>query len=483
MYKRDSDSWLKHWDFILLDLLCLQAAFVLAYAISGYGFFPYDLPLYRNMAIFLVVADFLTIIFTGTMRDVLKRGYYNEFTKTFQTGFIVGAVSILYLFLIQEGQNFSRMTLLLTFVIYVPLTYGVRTLWKRLLLRKMRRGGDRSLLVVSTAGSIRKVLASLKENNYARYRIVGAVVIDRDAVGRTIDGVPVVANRDTIGHYLVQEWVDEALVIVPDSLEFPRDLIDAIAETGVVVHYNLARHLFLPDHEQFIENVGPFTVVTTSMNYATSMQLFMKRAIDIIGGLVGCVATGVIFIFIAPVIYAKSPGPIFYSQERVGRNGRRFKMYKFRSMRTDADDLKAELMAQNKVNDERMFKMDFDPRVIGNVTLPDGTQKRGIGDFIRRTSLDEFPQFFNVLKGDMSIVGTRPPLVSEANLYESHHRARLAIKPGITGLWQVSGRSDITDFEEVVRLDREYISNWSNHLDLKILLKTIVIVAKGKGSI
>lgn len=148
----------------------------------------------------------------------------------------------------------------------------------------------------------------------------------------------------------------------------------------------------------------------------------------------------------------------------------------------DAEARKAELMKENKLGDGKMFKMDFDPRVIGNKVLPDGTHKTGVGDFIRRTSLDEFPQFFNVLKGDMSIVGTRPPLISETNLYEPRHKARLAIKPGITGMWQVSGRSDITDFEEVVRLDKEYIENWDIGLDIKILLKTVMVVAKKDGS-
>ena len=140
------------------------------------------------------------------------------------------------------------------------------------------------------------------------------------------------------------------------------------------------------------------------------------------------------------------------------------------------------LMKENKLGDGKMFKMDFDPRVIGNKVLPNGTHKTGVGDFIRRTSLDEFPQFLNVLKGDMSIVGTRPPLISETNLYEPRHKARLAIKPGITGMWQVSGRSDITDFEEVVRLDKEYIENWDIGLDIKILLKTVMVVAKKDGS-
>ena len=129
-----------------------------------------------------------------------------------------------------------------------------------------------------------------------------------------------------------------------------------------------------------------------------------------------------------------------------------------------------------------MFKLDFNPRVIGNKILPDGSHKTGIGDFIRRTSLDEFPQFYNVLRGEMSIIGTRLPLVSETSLYELYHRARLAIKPGVTGMWQVNGRSDITDFEEVVKLDKEYINNWSVGLDIKILFKTILVVFKKDGS-
>ena len=149
----------------------------------------------------------------------------------------------------------------------------------------------------------------------------------------------------------------------------------------------------------------------------------------------------------------------------------------------DAEARKQELMSQNQMGDGRMFKMDFDPRVIGNKVLPDGTKKTGIGHFIRESSIDEFPQFFNVLKGDMSIVGTRPPLPGEVSQYELHHRARLAIKPGITGMWQVSGRSSITDFEEIVDLDTRYIREWSLWLDIKILLRTVYAVLGKKGAV
>ena len=265
-------------------------------------------------------------------------------------------------------------------------------------------------------------------------------------------------------------------------MPYPDKLISQLTETGVTVHLNLAKVANVPGKKQFVEKVGNYTVLTTSLNYASTGQLLLKRIMDIVGGLVGCIFTGIICIFVGPAIYIASPGPIFFAQERVGKNGKKFKMYKFRSMYMDAEERKAGLMKDNKLGDGKMFKLDFDPRVIGNKVLPDGSHKTGVGDFIRRTSLDEFPQFFNVLKGDMSIVGTRPPLLSETSLYELHHRARLAIKPGITGMWQVSGRSDITDFEEVVRLDKEYIENWNIGLDIKILFKTVLVVFRKDGS-
>ena len=163
-------------------------------------------------------------------------------------------------------------------------------------------------------------------------------------------------------------------------------------------------------------------------------------------------------------------------------NGRRFKIFKFRTMYKDAEARKQALMDQNNIKDGMMFKMDFDPRIIGNRIMPDGSKKTGIGQWLRNHSVDEFPQFFNVLAGQMSLVGTRPPTPDEWDKYKLHHRARLAIKPGITGLWQVSGRSEITDFEEVVKLDTEYITNWSMEMDLKIILKTVWVVLSGRGA-
>ena len=179
--------------------------------------------------------------------------------------------------------------------------------------------------------------------------------------------------------------------------------------------------------------------------------------------------TAVVMLFIAPAVKLESPGPLIFKQKRVGKNGRYFYIYKVRSMYQDAEARKAELMEKNEMKGF-MFKMTDDPRITK------------VGKFIRSTSIDELPQFWNVLKGDMSLVGTRPPTVDEWELYEPHHRARMSFRPGLTGMWQVSGRSNITDFEEVVKLDTQYISEWSLRLDVKILWQTVWSVFKSDGA-
>lgn len=295
------------------------------------------------------------------------------------------------------------------------------------------------------------------------------------------EGIPVVSDLSHAKEYLKQEWVDEILIHVPDS-KFPSKLKEQCMLMGIVVHTKIPGSLDMDEGTQFIQRVGSQTVLTSSINSISTTQATVKRTVDIIGGIVGCIFTGILFCIVGPLIYIESPGPIIFSQIRVGYNGKKFKIYKFRSMYPDAEERKEELINENCMDDRHMFKMEFDPRVIGNKILPNGKRKTGIGSFIRKTSIDEFPQFFNVLKGDMSLVGTRPPTVEEVETYDLHHKSRLSTKPGITGLWQISGRSQITDFEKVVELDTDYIKNWSLALDAKILLKTVKVVLCGRGS-
>ncbi|MCD4755682.1 MAG: sugar transferase, partial [Deltaproteobacteria bacterium] len=198
--------------------------------------------------------------------------------------------------------------------------------------------------------------------------------------------------------------------------------------------------------------------------------LFYKRLLDIlVGGLGTLFCFAVLYPILGPAIRSNSPGPILFRQKRVGMHGRRFFLYKFRSMYEDAEARKAELVTNNEMKGP-MFKMAKDPRITK------------VGRFLRKTSLDEFPQFWNVFRGEMSLVGTRPPTPEEVEQYDDWHRRRISIKPGITGLWQISGRSRIDDFNEVVKLDLQYIDEWCLRDDLKILWRTFWVLAARKGA-
>ena len=235
----------------------------------------------------------------------------------------------------------------------------------------------------------------------------------------------------------------------PRLIHLETDLLNNFKRLGVVARTLNGKERLALMHQQF--HMGDKEKFNFDWKYLTSTGLSVKD-------------------FIAPSSFSFP-------------NGKKFQIMKIRSMYMDADKRKQELMEQNRVKDGMMFKLDWDPRIIGNEILPDGTRKTGIGEFIRKTSLDEFPQFFNVLKGEMSLVGTRPPTLDEWAKYSPHHRARMAVKPGITGMWQVSGRSKITDFEQVVALDQKYIDNWSVWLDFKILAKTVQVVAQHDGAV
>ena len=306
-------------------------------------------------------------------------------------------------------------------------------------------------------------------------------MLDKVCNATQIKGHPVIGDLDMLVDYVCREWVDEVLFSLPNGMKVPQEVMETLIMMGVATHVPIVGKN-IKGSKQFIETMGEQTVLTTSINIIGSRQMFYKRTIDIIGGIVGCIITLFLAIIFGPMIYIKSPGPIFFSQTRIGKNGRKFKIYKFRSMYMDAEKRKQELMSQNKM-DGFMFKMDYDPRIIGCEKIGKDGKPKGIGNFIRSTSIDEFPQFWNVLKGDMSLVGTRPPTLDEWEQYKPHHRARMSIKPGITGMWQVSGRSDITDFEEVVKLDTEYIEKWNLGLDIKIILKTILKVLKNDGAV
>ena len=245
--------------------------------------------------------------------------------------------------------------------------------------------------------------------------------------------------------------------------------IDLCMEMGVTVRMVMD---FYKDGvaKSYMSSVGTYPVVTFHTISLNSTERVLKRSMDIVGAIVALIIFSPIMIVTAIAIKCTSKGPVIFKQRRVGMNGRVFNMYKFRSMYIDAEERKKELMEQNEMDSELMFKMKDDPRVTK------------VGKFIRKTSLDEFPQFFNVLIGNMSLVGTRPPTEEEVSKYSSHHWRRISIKPGITGMWQISGRSTITNFDQIVDLDTKYIDEWSVGMDFKVMFKTVKVIFQRNGA-
>lgn len=470
MYQKQTGSIIKHLDFLLLDLIVMEVSFILAYMLRHGPENPFANSQYRILGVVLFLVQFLVVVFRECYRNILRRGYLQELKSVVQQNVIVMLLIIAFIFVTRAFGAYSRQVILVMWVLVTVLMYGERLAWKNVIRKRLRTGEDQQhMLVIGEEEGLEKIIQSLRMEKYWPFRITGAVVYKRARRGDTIGDVPVVADWDEIFDYARKEVVDEVLLNLPNEDEDRKALTRNLLDMGIAVHVNLDwSQTDLPN--RVVENIGNCTVLTTSIKTATTYQIFMKRVMDIAGSLVGLLFTGILFVIIGPLIYIQSPGPILFSQIRVGRGGRKFRIYKFRSMYTDAEERKKELMAQNKMNG-LMFKMDNDPRIFP------------VGRIIRKLSIDEFPQFWNILKGDMSLVGTRPPTVDEFEQYEARHKVRLSIKPGLTGMWQVSGRSDITDFEEVVALDDKYIAEWNLRLDIKIIWKTVLVVLGNKGAV
>lgn len=469
MYKRFESGCLKHLDFLLLDMLALQLASVFSYCLQFGLASPYASDFYRKISALLMIIHCCVTFFDESYHGIIRRGYLKEAKACIKHVALILGLMLLYLYMTKQNLTLSRGFFLYLVAFLLIFLWSIRCGQKILIRNRQKSQPDKqhNTLVLASSENVADVLENLKNSNCL---VTGICLVDQQQTGNMIKGVPVVADIDTLLDYVRKNVVDGLFVDLPKEFPLPDKIINTCISMGVSVHIGL----FCSNYNskgQIVENIGGYTVLTRSVKIATARQLFVKRLVDICAGLAGVVVTGICFLFVAPAIYIASPGPIFFTQTRVGKNGRKFKIYKFRSMYMDAEERKKELMAQNKIADGMMFKMDDDPRII-----------KGIGHFIRDYSIDELPQLWNVLKGEMSLIGTRPPTVEEYEKYDYHHKIRLSIKPGITGMWQVSGRSNITDFEQVVALDASYITNWTLGLDFKILLKTVKVVLGKEGA-
>ena len=403
--------------------------------------------------------------------DFLNRRADREIRSLLEFHIWMFGTSMAYLYLAHLPYEVSRL-LVARFFLFSFLFMTLAHFILKKVVKKVASGElyVTKVFIIAERDLMESTIRRIRSMQDIQVDIVGAAYAsDEDAgIREEVLSVPVAKGMRNLTELMTSAPFDEVFINTPYiSQRSMKDLIRSFEEMGVTCHYSIE----LPDMGA-VSRVGSFadySVITYQKTLISPMKLTVKRIIDIIGGIVGLLITAVLFLFIAPAIKLDSRGPVFFSQVRVGKNGRRFRIHKFRSMYADAEERKAELEKDNEMTG-LMFKMENDPRITR------------VGRFLRETSLDEFPQFLNVLVGDMSLVGTRPPTEEEFAQYDEHYRRRISMTPGLTGLWQVSGRSEIKDFDEVVRLDLEYIDHWSLRLDMKIILRTIGVLFTRKGA-
>ena len=473
MYKDDSRT-IHNFILYVMDFFCVSVSYVLASflwlgAVKGQTYVAKE----RIMnEIGLVLFSFLIVIFLFNMnRDFLKRSKFEELLYCTKINIMFFAVATVFMFIGNNKGTTSRGAYGFAVIFNTLFMFIFHIVFKNYLINiYSKKKRNTQVFIITTEDRAEKTLNRFLDNPNWLNRIYAVAIIDREQTGGEICGIPVVANAYNMVDYVRREYIDEVLIDVPyHTGKSTRKYIMEFENMGVVVHLNIDKLENFEDFNKNLSMLGDIPVVTFANNFYDVNKLMIKRLFDIVGSIIGLAITAVVTVFLAPILLIESRGPLIFKQKRVGRNGRYFYVYKFRSMYKDAEERKKALMEQNEMKG-LMFKMTDDPRVTK------------VGKFIRKTSIDELPQFFNILKGDMSLVGTRPPTVDEFKMYEGYHKRRLSMKPGLTGMWQVSGRSDIEDFEDVVRLDLEYIDNWSLGLDLKILIKTIGVIFKRKGA-
>lgn len=468
MYQKSSG--LTKYIVLICDLLCIVASIFIA------DYFWHDIykhisrggASYLRLLVILVIVYFVQFLFTKGSSDFYVRGYVLEMWAIIKSNALLVVGVTLIMFFMKTSGAYSRMVLLIFSILNVIFMWLVRIILKRMLPFVYTKViTKRNAIIVGSTGFAEDIIKECGITKDYSINIIGTCLYD-DCHKQDTLGIPVVSGIEELTDYCCAEAVDEVIIEINDS---NRDqmipIMDELSGAGILISYRAKLPKLKSTGCQAVRKAGDYVVATYATRSVSTGNLLVKRGFDIFAGLIGSIITLALCIVIAPAIKIESKGPVFFAQKRIGRNGRMFTIYKFRSMYADAEERKAELMEHNEMNGS-MFKMADDPRITK------------VGRFLRKTSIDEFPQFFNVLSGDMSLVGTRPPTVDEFNDYNLDQKGRLSFRPGLTGLWQVSGRNDITDFEDIVALDKEYIKNWSPLYDLKIILRTIPVMLSGR---
>ena len=469
----------RRWMSIILavsDVILINVAFAIAYWLR------YKLQLVAAVddAYFVPYKSFIPIslALTALLLAIYKMsGVYNQprgaslFDEIFLllTSTATGIILIVFVIVFFFQPLYSRLVFFYAGIL-ITILLGLSRLVLRMVRDRLRRRGqgvDR-LLIVGAGEVGRTVMRNIVAHPELGYHIVGFVDDDPEKGKTDIGRFAALGSTANIPRLVREKTIDEVIITLPWM--YHRKIVSIIAQC----EREQVRVRIVPDIFQMtlshldVEDLGGIPMIGVRDISISGSQLFLKRSMDVALSLLGLVLLLPLFVIVAIAIKLDSPGPIFFRQIRVGKGEKLFACYKFRSMRQGAEEEQEKLMDQNEA-DGVFFKIRDDPRVTR------------VGRFIRRTSIDELPQIFNVLMGHMSLVGPRPAPPSEVQRYQAWHKRRLEVAPGITGLWQVSGRSQLS-FDEMVLLDLYYIENWSPLLDVQIMLRTIPKVILGEGA-
>ncbi len=465
----------------VLDICLTAAAFVGAYFIKR-QFLPESLrglttaPNYYIVLLMIIIIWYATFNVYGVYRSYRTRTYAQIFwnmTTAVSIGMLILGLC-LYFFRITEV---SRLMIGLFYVLNIVLLAVNKGIAYRILTHFREKGfNSRNLLIVGSRERAKDVIESVGDNLVSGYRVLGCLDTDPGEVGKVVKkGLRVIGTVDQLKRILLERVVDELVFAMPLTKINNADKCIAVAEEmGVAVRilpdWQIHKLMYNPAiaHIRFQDFLGLPTMGlhSTPTDYG---ELIIKNAIDYIFAGIALLLALPLFFIIAAAIKTASRGPVFFKQERCGLNGRKFMLYKFRTMATDAEERRHELQTLNEA-DGPAFKIKNDPRIIPFV-----------GTFLRKTSLDELPQLINVLRGEMTLVGPRPPIPSEVEEYDIWQRRRLSMKPGLTCIWQSTSNRNDVGFEDWMKMDLSYIDNWSLGLDLRILLKTAAVVLTGAG--